>query len=92
MGIISIELYVVRTRKWNYERVIVFQSVILQHAQGDNNSKHIYVCILFQLDFWYCMAFDEIIKDTFKSATCYLEKDVVLKPRINVIERSQTSS
>ena len=38
MGILSVELDRVRARKWNAERVTVFQSVILQRAQGVNNS------------------------------------------------------
>ena len=38
VGILSIELDGFRARKWNAERVIFFQSVILQRAQGINNS------------------------------------------------------
>ena len=45
--ILSVEFDGVRARKWNSERVIVFQLVILQRAQGINNSKHISTCILF---------------------------------------------
>ena len=41
MEIFLIELDRVRTRKWIAERVIVFQSVILQRAQGVNNSAQI---------------------------------------------------
>ena len=37
-GILYVELDGVRARKWNAEMVIVFQSVLLQHAQGVNNS------------------------------------------------------
>ena len=36
-GILSVELDGVRARNWNSERVIMFQSVILQCAQGVNN-------------------------------------------------------
>ena len=47
VGIMSVELDRVCARKWNAERVIVFQSVILQRAQGVTNSaqilKHIFV-------------------------------------------------
>ena len=39
--ILSVELDDVRSRKWNAERVIVFQSVILQRAQGVKNSAQI---------------------------------------------------
>ena len=39
--IMYVELYGVRARKWNAERVIVFQSDILQCAQGVNNFAQI---------------------------------------------------
>ena len=38
VGILYVELDRVRARKWNVERVVVFQSVILQRTQGVNNS------------------------------------------------------
>ena len=41
VGILSVELNVVCAGKWNAERVIVFQSVVLQHTQGVNNSVQI---------------------------------------------------
>ena len=41
VGILSVELDWVCARKWNVERVIIFQSVILQHAQGVKNSAQI---------------------------------------------------
>ena len=47
VGIMSVEIDRVLTRKWNAERVIVFQSVILKRAQGVNNSAQIFKCILF---------------------------------------------
>ena len=34
MDILFVELDGVHARKWNSERVIVFQYIILQHAQG----------------------------------------------------------
>ena len=37
MGVLSVEIDGVRARKCYAERVIVFQSVIFQHAQGVNN-------------------------------------------------------
>ena len=40
-GILSVELDGVHARKWNAERVIIFQSVILQRTQGVNNSAQI---------------------------------------------------
>ena len=46
VGILSTELDGVCDMKWNADRVIVFQSVILQHAQGVNYyaqiCKHIF--------------------------------------------------
>ena len=47
VGIISVEVDGVHARKWNAERLIIFQSVILQHAQGVNNSAQIIKRILF---------------------------------------------
>ena len=40
-GSLSVELDRVHARKWNAERVIVFQYVILQRAQGVNNYAQI---------------------------------------------------
>ena len=71
VGILSVELDGVRARKLNTERVIVFQSVILQRAQGVNNSTQIQKRILFQLDLWNCGVFDELVKDTYNSAMVY---------------------
>ena len=47
VGILSVELDGSRDRKWNVERVIVFQSIILQHAQGINNYAKIQKRIFF---------------------------------------------
>ena len=47
VGILSVELDRVRARKWNAERVIFFQSVILQRAQGVSNSAQIRKGVLF---------------------------------------------
>ena len=44
---LTLELDGVCARKWNSERVIIFQSVILQRAQGVNNSKYTHACIFF---------------------------------------------
>ena len=57
VGILSVELDGVCARKWNAERAIVFQSVILQCAQGVNNSAQICKRILFRLDCWNCRGF-----------------------------------
>ena len=47
VGILSIEIDGVCVRKWNADRVIVFQYVILQLAQGVNNSAQILKRVLF---------------------------------------------
>ena len=75
VGILSVELDRVYTRKWIVERVIVFQSVILQRNQGVNTSLQICKHVLFQLSFWNRGAFDELVKDTYNYAMGYLGKD-----------------
>ena len=47
VGILPVKIDGVHDRKWNAERVIVFQSVILQHAQGFDISAQIRKHILF---------------------------------------------
>ena len=64
-GILSLELDGVCARKWNLDRVFIFQSVILQHAQGVNNSTQICKRILFLLDFWNGRAFEKLMKYTY---------------------------
>ena len=72
--ILSVKIDGVRARKWSVERVIVFQSVILQRAKGDKNSAKIRKRIFFRLDLWNRGAFDELVKDTYNSAMGYLVK------------------
>ena len=74
VGIVSVELDRVSARKWNLDRVVVFQSVIIQRVQGANNSAQIRKCILFRLDFWNRGAFDELMKVTYNLAVGYLVK------------------
>ena len=74
MGILSVELDGFCARKWNTERVIVFQSVILQCVQGVNNSAQICKRILFWLNLWNCGAFDDLVKETHNSGMGYLGK------------------
>ena len=88
VGILSVELDGVCDRKWNSERMIMFQSVILKRAKGVNNSAQICKHIFFLLDFWNHEAFDELVKDTYNSAMGYMGKLVGFKWRSNVIERS----
>ena len=74
MGIVSVEIDGVCSQKWNADWVIVFQSVILQHAQGINNSAQIRKRILFQPDLWNRGVFDELVKDMYNSDMGYLGK------------------
>ena len=71
---LSVDLENVRSRKWNSEKMIFFQSVILQRSQGVNNYKHIHSRILFLLKFWNHGAFDKLVKVAFNAATGYLGK------------------
>ena len=73
-GILYVELDGVFSRKWNMERVIVLQSVILQRSQGVNNSAQIRKRILFLLDCWNRGAFEELVKDAYNSDIGYLGK------------------
>ena len=49
--ILSVELDRVRDRKWNSERVIIFQFVKLQCTQGVNNYAQIRKRIFFELTY-----------------------------------------
>ena len=69
-----VELNGVRAQKWNYERAIIFQSVILQRAQAVNNAKHIRLCIQFIIYWWNCGEFEKLLKETFNAATWFLGK------------------
>ena len=73
-GILSILLDGVQSRNWNSERVIVFHSVILQHAQGVKNSAKMRKRIFFRLDLCHHGAFDELVKDMHNSAMGCLGK------------------
>ena len=73
-GIMYVELDGVRDSKWNAETVMVFQSIILQRAQGLNNSAQIRKRILFRLNCCNCRSFDELVNDTYNSAMGYLRK------------------
>ena len=72
VGILSVELDRVCARKEISERVVIFQSVILQCAQGINNSAQIRKRILFQLDCWNYGEFGVLVKDTYNSDIGYL--------------------
>ena len=74
-GILSIEIDGVCARKWNSERVTVFQSVILQHTQGVNNPTQICKLILFGLDGWNCGTLGKLVKDNYNLDMGYLVKD-----------------
>ena len=50
--ILSVDIGGVHARKCNYDRLVMFHSVILQRTQGVNIFKHICAPILFLLDLW----------------------------------------
>ena len=52
----------------------LFQSIILQRAQGVKKSAQIRKRILFRLNLWNYWGFDKLVKDTYKSAMGYLRK------------------
>ena len=53
----------------------------MQLYQGVNSSKHIHARILFQLNFWNCWAFVELVKYIFNVATGYLRKYCVIQSK-----------
>ena len=71
---LSVDIGGIKTRKWNYERVIIFQLVILQNARSVNNTKYICARIQFWIDFCNRGAFDKLAKYTFNAATVFLGK------------------
>ena len=71
---LSVELDGIRDQKWNSKRMIIFQSVILQHAQAINNAKHICARIQFQIDCWNRGVFGKIVKNTFNADTGFMGK------------------
>ena len=71
---LSVNIDGVRARKWNYERVIVFQLVILKCAQAVINTKHSCARIQFIFHCWNSGVFGELVKDTFNVATGFLGK------------------
>ena len=76
-----VDLDSVQTQKWKYDKVTIFQSVILQCAQDINNDKHIRMCIQFQLDFWNCGSCDKLMKDTFNVDTGFMRKTRMIQHR-----------
>ena len=87
VGILSVELDRVRARKWNAERVIVFQSVILQRAQGINNSTQTRKRILFWIDLWNIGAFEKLVKDVYNCAMVSLVKSCGSQTTTEIIKR-----
>ena len=69
---LSVELDDIQAWKWNSERVIVFQSVILKRAQYVNNTKHICVRIHFRLDCCNCGVIEKLVKFKQEAATGFM--------------------
>ena len=78
---LSVEIDGVRAQKWNYDRVIFYQSFILLCARGINNTKHICTHILFRLDCWNCGAFEKLMKDKFNADTGLLGKSYRIRSK-----------
>ena len=85
VSILAVDLYGIQYWKWNAEQLIIFQSVILQRVQLDTGAKNICAQIEFQLDFWNCGAFDELVKNTHTATTRYTGDLAGSEVRSNVI-------
>ena len=88
----SVELDGVRARKWNADGVIIYQSVLPQHAQGLNNSVQIRKRILFWIDLCNCGEFYQFLKNMYNYTMGYPRNILVHKLRRNVINRFWTFS
>ena len=66
------ELRGVRDRRWNSERFIVFQTVMLQRARHVTASRDIRRRIEKRLDAWEAGRYRMLVEDTLRSSTQYL--------------------
>ena len=62
----------VRLRKWNAERFIVFQLVILQRTRAVNRAKDIKHRLSWRLDAWDAGQFDMLVQATVQDMRTYL--------------------
>ena len=68
ISILSNELAGIKKRKWNSERFLIFQAVILQKAIQIKSSKEIRNRIDRRLDAWLEGSYDLLIQDTMRAA------------------------
>ena len=61
-------------RKWNTEREIVFQTVILQLIRLVSGAKNICDRITSRLELWNKGAYNELVQDPYGTAKAYLGK------------------
>ena len=66
--ILSVELDGIQNCQWNEERVIVFQTVILQRISGVSGSRNIRDRIDSQTDLWNKGAHNELVQDSHRAA------------------------
>ena len=71
MSILAVEIEGIQAQKWNNDRVVIFQSVILLRFRLITGAKKICAWIDLQLYFWICYAFDKLIKNTYTVDTGY---------------------
>ena len=62
----------VRLRKWNAERFIVFQLVILQRTRAVDRAKDIKHRLSWRLDAWDAGQFDMLVQATVQDMRTYL--------------------
>ena len=71
---LSVDLGEIRAWKWSSKRMIIFQSVILQHVRSVTGAKNICAQIKFQIDFWNRGTFDKLANDMYTAAMGHLGK------------------
>jgi hypothetical protein len=71
---LAAELEGVTSRKWNSERFIVFQMVILQRAKGVTKAGDIKRRLSTRMDSWEEQKFDMLVQDTERTALAQLAK------------------
>ena len=71
---ITLELDGIRNRKWNAERAIIFQTVILQRVRLVTGAKNIRDRINSHLDSWNKGTYKKLVQDSYSAAPYYLGK------------------
>ena len=62
------ELDRIQNRQWNADRVIIFQTVFLQHFFGVSRSINIRDRIDSRLDLWKKGSYDDLVQDSHRAA------------------------